>query len=142
MGYVPKRTLYKLDFSQTEHAGLEVTTKSASMAALLDILGLADSVETAGVKNADRGQMEQLFGLFDEVLVSWNVETEDGEAVPATKAGLLSQDPEFVMTVIGAWAQAMAKAPPNLPGGSSSGSNPVEASIPMTPAAPSNPQSS
>src|SRR6185437_12408108 len=131
MGYVPKRTLYKLDFSETEHAGLEVTTKSASMAALLDILGLADQVEAAGLKNADRGQTEQLFTLYDDVLVEWNVETETGEPVPASKAGLLSQDPEFVMTVIAAWAQAMSKAPPPLPSGSSAGGNPVEASIPM-----------
>ena len=142
MGYVPKRTLYKLDFSQTEHAGLEVVTRSASMAALLDILSLADSVEAAGLKNADQQQMAKLFALFDEVLVEWNVETEDGTPVPATKAGLLSQDPEFVMTVIAAWAQAMSKAPPNLPGGSSTGANPLESSIPMTPAAPSSPQSS
>lgn len=137
-GYVPKRTLYKLDFAETEHAGLEVTTKSASMAALLDILGLADSVEAAGLKNADRAQMDKLFGLFDEVLVSWNVETDDGEPVPASKDGLLSQDPEFVMTVIGAWAQAMTKAPPPLPKGSSGGptTDPLESSIPMVPPSP------
>ena len=140
-GYVPRRTLYKLDFSQTEHAGLEVTTKSASMAALLDILGLADTVEAAGLKNADPAQMGRLFGLFDEVLVSWNVEEEDGTPVPATKAGLLSQDPEFVMTVISAWAQAMSKAPPNLPNGSSNGATSLEGSIPMTPAGPSSPLS-
>ena len=138
MGYVPRRTLYKLDFAETEHAGLEVTTGSASMAALLDILSLADNVEAAGLKNADRGQMDQLFGLFDEVLVSWNVETEDGGAVPATKAGLLSQDPEFVMTVITAWASAMAKASPPLPNVSSGGATTagVEASIPMAPPSP------
>ena len=135
MGYVPRRTLYKLDFSETEHAGLEVTTKSASMAALLDILSLADNVEAAGVKNADRGQMDRLFGLFDEVLTAWNVETEDGEAVAATKDGLLSQDPEFVMTVIGAWAAAMAKAPPPLPPGSNGGGT-SPPSIPMQPASP------
>lgn len=137
-GYVPKRTLYKLDFAETEHAGLEVTTKSASMAALLDILGLADSVEAAGLKNADRAQMDKLFGLFDEVLVSWNVETEAGEPVPASKDGLLSQDPEFVMTVIGAWAEAMTKAPPPLPKGSSGGptTDPLESSIPMVPPSP------
>lgn len=138
MGYVPKRTLYKLDFSETEHAGLEVTTKSASMAALLDILSLADTVEAAGLKNADQQQMIRLFGLFDEVLVNWNVETEDGGPVPATKDGLLSQDPEFVMTVIAAWASAMSKVPPPLPNGSSGGGTTgVEASIPMSPSPPS-----
>jgi hypothetical protein len=139
MGYVPRRTLYKLDFSQTDHVGLEVTTKSASMAALLDIMSLADTVEAAGLKNADKAALDRLFGLFDEVLVSWNVETEDGGHVSATKAGLLSQDLEFVMTVIAAWAQAMSKAPPNLQNGSSNGASSVEASIPMTPTGPSSP---
>jgi hypothetical protein len=138
MGYVPKRTLYKLDFSETEHAGLEVTTKSASMAALLDILSMTDKVEAAGLKNAGKGEMATLFGLFDEVLVGWNVETEDGTPVPATKDGLLSQDPEFVMTVIAAWAAAMSKAPPPLPSASPGGATAeMEASIPMTPSPPS-----
>jgi hypothetical protein len=135
MGYVPRRTLYKLDFSQTEHAGLEVTTRSASMAALLDILALAETVEAAGTQNADRGQVDRLFGLFDEVLFAWNVETEAGEEVPASKAGLLSQDPEFVMTVITAWVQAMVKAPPPLLKPSDGTS--MEVSIPMKPPPPS-----
>jgi hypothetical protein len=141
MGYVPRRTLYKLDFSETEHAGLEVVTKSASMAALLDILSLADVVEAAGLKNADRTQMDRLFSLFDEVLVSWNVEAEDGGAVPATKDGLLSQDPEFVMAVINAWAQAMAKAPTDLGKGLGSGGISAEATAALTSASTSLPSS-
>jgi hypothetical protein len=132
MGYVPKRTLYKLDFSQTEHAGLEVVTRSASMAGLLDILTLAEAVENAGATaNAGQKEVDRLFSLFDQVLVEWNVETEAGEPVPATKDGLLSQDPDFVMTVITAWAQAMTKAPPPLP--KPSGGTSLEASIPMSP---------
>jgi hypothetical protein len=121
MGYVPRRTLYKLDFSETEHAGLEVVTRSASMAALLDIMTLADEVESAGVKKAGRADLDRLFALFDEVLHDWNVETEDGEPVPPTMEGLLSQDPSFVMTVITAWGQAMTRAPADLGKGSGSG---------------------
>ncbi len=120
MGYVPKRTLYKLDFSQTEHAGLEVVTRSASMGMLLRILELADEAEQAGPKES-LARLDELFSAFEGVLVSWNVEDEDGQAVPAAKAGLLSQDSGFVLTVIQMWGREMTQAPPTSPIASGSG---------------------
>lgn len=129
MGYVPKRTLYKLDFSKTELAGLEVTTKSASMDVLLEVLELTDVFEQSGLKEITRQQLDTVFGFFGQVLHSWNVETGSGEPVPATKDGLLSQDPEFVMAVIAAWAAEMTQAPPPLPAGSSSGATSKEAAL-------------
>ena len=124
MGYVPKRTLYKLDFSETEHAGLEVVTRSASMATLMAVLELADEAEQATAKDA-LGKLDDLFALFEGVLVSWNVETDDGEPVPATKAGLLSQDSGFCLTVIQMWAREMTQAPPTSPTASGPGGTSV-----------------
>ena len=142
MGYVPKRTLYKLDFSKTELAGLEVTTKSASMDVLLEVLSLADLVGEGGLKNVTPEQLDTVFSLFDQVLHSWNVETEGGNPVPATKAGLLSQDPEFVMAVISAWATEMTQAPPPLPGESSSGATSKEEALGLASLSSSLPSSS
>lgn len=142
MGYVPKRTLYKLDFSQTEYAGLEVTTKSAAMGVLLEVLELSDLFEQAGIKALDKKQLDVVFGLFAQVLHSWNVATDDGTAVPATKDGLLSQDPEFVMAVMSAWAAEMTQAPPPLPGEQSSGAISKEAALGLASLSGSLPSSS
>ena len=37
MGYKPPKTVYKLDFSETEYAGLEVTVRSAPVGQLMDL---------------------------------------------------------------------------------------------------------
>jgi len=142
MGYVPKRTLYKLDFAKTEFAGLEVTTKSASMEVLLEVLQMADLFEQSGMNAISREQLDTVFGLFGQVLHSWNVETEDGQPVPATKDGLLSQDPEFVMAVMTAWAAEMTQAPPPLPGEPSSGATSREAALQLASLSQSLPSSS
>lgn len=138
MGYVPQRTQYKLDFSQTEYAGLEVVTRSASMGTLLAILELADEAEQATGGREALAKLDQLFGLFEGILVSWNVETEDGEPVPATKAGLLGQDSGFCLAVILMWGREMTQAPPTSPTASGSGATSAppglaEASQPSSP---------
>jgi hypothetical protein len=115
-GYEPERTLYKLDFSQTKHNGLQVTTASVTMGELLEFAGMADAAE--GGRDAKAGQV--LLERFASVLEDWNV-TRGGEPVPATYEGLLSQEFGFVMFVISAWISEMAQAPPPLPGSSSSG---------------------
>ncbi len=125
MGYVPRRTQYKLDFSQTEYDGLEVVTRSASMATLLGILELADEAEQATSGKEGLAKLDQLFGLFEGVLVSWNVESEDGKPVPASKAGLLTQDSAFTLAVIQMWAREMTQAPPTSPTASGSGATSV-----------------
>lgn len=137
MGYRPPRTLYKLDFSETEYDGLEVVTRSASMGALLAILELAEQAEEARPAEALK-KLDELFGLFEGVLESWNVETEKGDPVPATKAGLLTQDSSFVLAVIQMWGREMTQAPPTSPTASGSGAISVpeglaEASQPSSP---------
>ena len=123
-GYVPKRTLYKLDFSQTEYAGLEVVTRSAAIGVLLRILELADEAESASLKDS-MGKLDELFGLFESALVEWNVEDEGRRPVPATKAGLLSQDSSFCLAVIQMWAREMTQAPPTSPTASGDGATSV-----------------
>ena len=80
-GYKPKRTVYKLDFSATEYAGLEVAMRAGSLGALLDLQELSEQ----GTLTADEAR--QMFAGFAELLVSWNVEDEDDKPVPATYRG-------------------------------------------------------
>lgn len=144
MGYKPKRTVYKLDFSRTEHAGLEVSTKSISVDDLTRMIGLADSLEGVDPEHAGTAalqRIDELLTRFAAVMVSWNVEDDDDQPVPPTREGLGTQDFDFVRTVIDAWMTEMSSAPPPLPGASSSGQTTpesalLEASIPMAPSSP------
>lgn len=126
-GYKPQRRLYKLDFSETEHAGLEVTARGTSMAGLLQLMELADEAEELGEldEKADKaeiaGKMREMFAPFARVIVSWNLLDDDDEPVPASLDGLLSQDPEFIGFVLSSYVQAISEAPPPLPAGSPSG---------------------
>jgi hypothetical protein len=50
----------------------------------------------------------------DKVLVSWNCEDDDGNAIPATGRGLLSQPFHLVRFLIGEWRSAAVNPPPPL----------------------------
>jgi len=128
-GYKPQRRLYKLDFSETEHAGLEVTARGTSMAGLLQLMEIADGLEELmeSDEQADAGElaarMREMFAPFARVIVSWNLLGDDDEPVPASLDGLLAQDPEFVGFILSAYIQGMSQAPPPLPASSPSGAS-------------------
>lgn len=121
MGYKPKKTVYKLDFSDTEFAGLEAAVRAGSIDQLLGLQELADHEELSAE------EARQMFAGFASLLVSWNVETEDDEPVPATYEGVASQEPDFIKAIVTMFYETVAAAPPPLPGGSpSGGSSPEE----------------
>jgi hypothetical protein len=114
MGYEPPSVGLKLDFSDTPYAGLEVTMGAISLGQLLEIEELTEQGGTRG-----------LIERFADCLEAWNV-TKAGQPVAADLAGVLSQDPEFVLAIVLAWQRNVASAPPPLPGGSGSGGNSEE----------------
>lgn len=126
-GFKPKRTLYTLDFSDTELAGLEATARGASMGELIEILEGADQV--AELKELDEqadaakiaAQLREMVAPFARKLVAWNLLDDDDEPVPASLDGLLTQELDFVVVLITAYGQAMTQAPPPLPASSLSG---------------------
>lgn len=133
MGYIPKKTTYKLDFAGTEQEGLEVQLRALDTGQMLDLTELIEQAESdAQARNA-------LFLLLAEQLVSWNVETEDGAPVPATIDGVRAQEPAFNNAIINAWQEAMAGVPTPLPHGSPSGEPALVASIPTETLSPSHP---
>lgn len=138
-GYVPKAKVYKLVFEDPEFEGLEVRAKSVPTGQFLELTALADSTGES-VTPEDMAAIEGLFSGFADALVSWNVEKEDGTAVPADLAGIKAQDFDFMFTVIMAWMDAIAGVAAPLGRTSNSGSAALEASIPMAPSS-SDPQS-
>lgn len=106
-GFVLSRTL-KLVFEDEDLEGLEVRCRALSVEQLLQVTDLAALAEadTSAMTDEDKARIDTLFGLFAERLVSWNVTDDDGLPVPATLAGVRSQDFAQVIRIIMAWMTA------------------------------------
>lgn len=128
MGYRAKRTVYVLEFDDPELAGLEIKVSSTSIGVLLD---LADDAESARIGGLDKAK--RLLAEFMTRLVSWNLENEEGEPTPLTEEGFRSHEPDFVLTVVFTWFDAMMAIKDGSPLGrrSISGKQYPEVSLPM-----------
>jgi hypothetical protein len=142
MGYKPKRLEYDLDFTDGELDGLEVTMRSVSLEHYLKASAahrLSD-ISRRDWSEDDRKAVEDLYESFASALVSWNVEDEKGDPVPATLEAVFDQDLQFLLPVALVWLQAMTGMDPELGKDSTSGPPFPEASIPMDVSSP-NPES-
>lgn len=137
-GYRHKAKTYKLTFE--DYPGLEVVTKSASINVLSKMMRLAvevDGVGTDDLTAEDIDKMDELYAGFAKALVSWNLEDEDGTPVPTTVEGVRDQDPDFILSIVMRWAEAVSSPPDDLGKGSNSGPRFPEGSLPMAPLSPS-----
>lgn len=121
-GYKPPRTLYRLNFSQTEHAGLEVVAKGTSVNGLMELTDVGaelDDLDPDTMEPAElRKKLTEMFRPFAAVLHDWNVIGDDDEPVPANLHGLLEQEVPFIAMIIEAYVSALSQAPPPLPSSS------------------------
>lgn len=130
MGYKRPGKVYRLVFTD-DLDGLEVKARSMSTGDLLDMAPLLDLKMSTSPTADELGQVRDLLERFAGVLVSWNLEDDDDQPVPADVDGLLAQDLGFVMQVITAWADAVSGVPAPLPQPSPGGEPSLAASIPM-----------
>lgn len=120
------------EYADEDGAELEVTVKPLTYA------------EWAAL---DTGNMtvEDAVQLFEEHLVSWNLENRDSDEnvvpVPADGAGIRSQDAMFIKGLVDRWARKIVDVNRPLGRRSTSGSPSLEASIPMEPLSESPPNS-
>jgi hypothetical protein len=128
MGYVRDK-IYKLVFADEEFDGLEVRARGLTTAELLEM----KSLEPSGDETEDAEKLQRQIELFAGKLVSWNLETPGGQAVPASLDGVKSQDLEFVLQIIDAWMRAVISVPGPLGDRSNGGGTFPEASLPMEP---------
>lgn len=128
MGFVPKRKVYNLVFTDPDMHGLEVKMRGLNTGQWMDLVTRKEAVEE---DNEDAQAVIELFTLMAEQMVSWNVTDEDGTPVPATLDGIRQQDLPFNMAIIEAWQTAAAGVSAPLDSGSPSGEPSLEASIPM-----------
>lgn len=140
MGFRPQRTHYRLKFEDPAYAGLEVVTGSASMRSFTQIAKVA-ALDPTKIDADSMSQVDVAFRAFGAVLISWNLESESGQPVPATVEGLYDQELPFVLTLFKSWAEAIASVPGPLPQTSSAGNRALEESMSMEPLSVSLPNS-
>lgn len=140
VGYRPDLPKYRLKFA--DHEGLEVITRRVTVDGLMEFIGLTSGLDGAAQPAPeDLANVGELFGRFAGVLVSWNLEDEHGQPVPATREGVGSQDFQFMMEIITAWISEVSAAPPPLPGPASSGPTSLEAQLDLASSSRSLPSS-
>jgi hypothetical protein len=117
----PVRTASIIFDEDSDYFGAEVEMRLNIPMGVVFELQLADTGTT--------NQRELLQRIGDMALISWNVEDENDNAVPADGAGLLAQPPDFIWAILGGWQEAMTKpnAPLSLP--SRNGSSSEEPSM-------------
>ncbi|MEV0015449.1 hypothetical protein [Streptomyces tendae] len=119
MGYRPKRRILALDFTGTEHDGLEASVRGLTVGEELEL-------------NEMEWTPQNVVKALVQRLVSWNVEDENGP-VPTTFEGVCTQDGDMVLAILNALRQANSGVSDPLPQSSPSGGPSPEASIPMAP---------
>src|ERR1700722_8872275 len=87
----------------TDMPGLEIHMRSVSVGKLMDMAGLADSVKA---NSATAAQIGELFSLFADRLIGWNLDDEDDQPVPANLDGVRSLDMDLFMAVFEGWFEA------------------------------------
>lgn len=94
----------------------------------LSLLGMADTAE-----DGENGLVRQL-EAFGDALISWNLEDETGQPIPATRDGLFSIDNDLALALATEWIERLGgkvdQSGP-LPETSPSGEPSQVASIPM-----------
>lgn len=102
--------------------GLEVVLRKLTLGEYLDITGIGE------VRLNHIG--DQLKAMGDK-LISWNLEDDQGQPVPATPEAVLGQDKDLMVTILEAWLDGINGVPAPLDQSSTGGAPSLEASIPM-----------
>lgn len=126
MGYQRNRTR-PLEFVDDEFAGLEVVADVGSMDQYFEIDNLVER-PASNAKEALK-DLEEIFDKLVPLLVSWNLQDNDGNPVPLDRETFGKQDRVFTGAVIGAWLSKGVRRPLSTP--SPSGEQSVAESIPM-----------
>lgn len=127
MGYKRNKTIYTLDLSDTEDAGLTVKMTGLSIGKLLEL----DKVQQESSEGSN-DETVRLLKEFADHLLFWDLEDDNGKPVPTTLKGVHSQDLDFILMLINKWLECLLGTPKELGKGSNSGETFPEALIPVT----------
>ena len=127
MGFVVKRTIFDLVFTDPDLNGIRVSAGSIDTGTFLDLT----SMMSGGITQEDINAVRKMFTQFAAVLESWNLEEEDGSEIPATVEGLYSLEFPFTIRLIKAWLNTVGSIPDPLERKSISGVTSLEESMTM-----------
>jgi hypothetical protein len=125
---LPTRTA-RLIFEDEDYRGAEVVAK----------FNLPIGRVIAAQDIATTGNIKELCQTVADLLVSWNLEDDEGKPIPATYEGVKAISTEFLLMLLQAWAGAQVGPSKNSEAPSTSGSPSVEESIPMETSSASQP---
>ena len=107
--YRRERKLYQLNFEDDELAGFECVMSGVSLERFIEITQLASALETPEGRTPEN--IERQFTAMAEQLVSWNLDDDDDQPVPASYEGLKAQDFTFVQAIMQGYMQALSSVP-------------------------------
>lgn len=120
MGF--QRGALKLKFEQPDLEGLEIRIRRLSLGDALRVTELAGLGESIAQQ---RELMDELAGFLAKNILTWNLEDEQGNAVPivlgepGTKeqpsTGLYNLDVELILAIVASWLDFAAGVSPPLP---------------------------
>lgn len=121
MGYKRPAKTFHLKFTG-ELEGLEVHVKSITLGEMFELDGLLAGND----KTPTAEEVSAVFKSFAKALMSWNLEDDNDQPVPATLEGIYTQDMEFIMEIIAAWMEAVTGVDGDLGKGSIVGGQSLE----------------
>lgn len=99
MGYRRVPTIHTLDDVKGED-GLIVRMSSIRLGKMRRLMKLTSEEDDGGI--------DEILDLFEESLVSWNLEEfETGAPVPAAREGIDTQEIELILRIVESWMNAM-----------------------------------
>jgi hypothetical protein len=137
MGYKPKRTTYRLRFTDDELDGLVIDAKGASTGQMLFLQRLGAQISGQEGSRVDPELLETVVDQLAAGIVDWNVEDDDDQPIPPTKENIFALEPVLLIRILQAWAQALAGVSDDLGKDSTSGESFPEESLPMEISSPS-----
>jgi hypothetical protein len=116
MGYRKVPTIYTINDIAGED-GLIVRLKAIKIGKLRKLMAVVDSDED----DIKEEQLDEIFKLLEQGLVSWNLEDEEGQPIPSDMSGIDEQELPFIMKILAAWLENMTGVDDDLGKGSPSG---------------------
>lgn len=138
------RKVYVIKLADPDMVDVVIRARSVSLERYLELVRFAAVADTdvQTVDGVDDEVVEAIVGLcngFAEALVSWNLDDDDGDPIPATAEAVMGEDADFILPVIMSWLEAIGSVAAPLGPGSSNGGASLEAGIPMQPVTSPNP---
>lgn len=122
MGFEAPRSIYTLDFEDTELDGLVVKMTGGKLGDAFATVRDAGKISNGGNADYTVADAEVVLSQYEDMaehLISWNL-TAGGEPVDATLDGLKTLEVRHVNMIAAAWQQAQVNVPRPLPHASSS----------------------